>query len=1024
MPIDNSPPAPILLLRTLGAPTLHRLAADGQEALLLGAGKPLAVLTYLALAPRRAAGRDLLVDLLWANAEPERARQTLRQTLSQLRVLLGADALASRGHDVTLTWELTTDRDAYLGAIRSGDLGKAVDLYVGDFLASFAVPGGGGFERWAAEERDRLRASYLRALGLLVREQLERARPREAEPLARALRDADPFDQGSWRLLIEVLLSAGGFLEAAVEADAFERFLEAEECEAEPPSRAMLRRARHAPPQAPAAAADIAGDLIGREPEFARILDCWGAARRERAQVVQVIAPAGIGKTRLLSEVHRRFRATGIRAVRERAMWGERALPYAFAAALARALSTIPGGAAVSPASASALVALEPALSGAYRTGADPAIGEEALRRRAAALLELVRAVSDEQPIAVLLDDVHWADAASWQVLAGVLGRLGGERILVVVASRLPAGTSLAGALTLELSSLGAEQVDALLSSLATLHDAPWRHDVVAALHQATAGSPLLLLETLRLLREEGQLVINDGAWHCADSVAVLRTLQTGSALVRRVTQLDPRSRELALLLAVAGGALPDSDIVLACGGNAANVDVLLADLEQRGFVARTEGHWEVAHDQIGGALIEQASPEGLRAAHRLLGLALAGHEGLGTIDYQRVARHLVHGGEDVAVGRLFRRWRGAARGRGDYRSDRTLARELLADLATPERVRALLASRPLLHRAAFGRPRLAAGFVAGAIALWLGAGLAMAAARPYRLALVVPPITASQDLGLVPAPVVEVRDWRERLVSSATDTVHVAVVGGRALLRGATAVAAVNGRATFSDLLAPRVEQPMAVRFWARGILPVQVRIDPDDDASSSLRLVSAMLNGQQLGPSARRLDVAAGDSITGTVQFRYTSAWGAASVMLGAVPTWGDRRTDFVTVGPLVTPARDLVRHASLAILAPRRPGCYHLIFAFQAEGNMEQIASGTNWSVGHPVWGDGNDVAGWSNEQLAEANRAGAVRSWLLRRRARGTRAEEYWVPATVIDVAVHDGHSVHADPCAANGGSVSP
>ena len=86
---------------------------------------------------------------------------------------------------------------------------------------------------------------------------------------------------------------------------------------------------------------------------------------------------------------------------------------------------------------------------------------------------------------------------------------------------------------------------------------------------------------------------------------------------------------------------------------------------------------------------------------------------------------------------------------------------------------------------------------------------------------------------------------------------------------------------------------------------------------------------------------------------------------------------------------------------VVAPRRPGTYRLIFVFQAETTVDYILSGTNWTVGRPVWGDGNDVARWSREQLDAADRAGQV---VVRRLRPGGRWVENWFPATTVEVVV--------------------
>ena len=79
----------------------------------------------------------------------------------------------------------------------------------------------------------------------------------------------------------------------------------------------------------------LGGRRRGREREFAAILDAWSAARAGPARFVHVLGAAGLGKTRLLTDVHARLRATGARSIFVRANPGDRGVAYAFAADIA-----------------------------------------------------------------------------------------------------------------------------------------------------------------------------------------------------------------------------------------------------------------------------------------------------------------------------------------------------------------------------------------------------------------------------------------------------------------------------------------------------------------------------------------------------------------------------------------------------------------------------------------------------------------------------------------------------------------
>jgi len=180
-----------------------RLTTDsGTE--LLGPGKPLAFLIYLACSPRQTASREHLIDLLWSDLPAEKARHALRQTLWYLRQLL-PEGLRVSGSDVLLVTPLRLDRDEFLREAAADHLERAVTIYQHEFLNAFAVPGGLEFEHWAEIERQQLSAVFLRVVEQLCRRYLDAGRFAEAIALARRARDAAPASERTWRLLLEAL---------------------------------------------------------------------------------------------------------------------------------------------------------------------------------------------------------------------------------------------------------------------------------------------------------------------------------------------------------------------------------------------------------------------------------------------------------------------------------------------------------------------------------------------------------------------------------------------------------------------------------------------------------------------------------------------------------------------------------------------------------------------------------------------------------------------------------------------------
>ncbi len=738
-PTDPSLNSADLTLVTLGGAALLRTRGDGEPEVVLGPGKPLALLIYLAFSPHHTASREHLVDLIWADREPDSARHALRQAVWYIRQRLGDDAIETRDGDLVLALELPTDRDAFLYAVDNVRLDEAVRIYRGDFLPGFAVPGGLEFEHWVDAERYRLRLVFVRAAEALVRHLLTAAKQRDAQLLARRARDADRAHEAGWRLLIEAHLSADDRVAALVEADALEQFLQEEGRDPEPATRAIVQLARTPSrasttpaADAPTESAMLVGDLVGREREFAAVLDAWDATARG-GRHVHLSAPAGLGKTRLLMDVHARLRAMGARAVLIRANPGERDVPCATAGDLAAALAALPGAPGISPQSASVLVGLDPSLSSRFPGAASDTAGEaDALRRRTIALAELVEAVSEDARVAILVDDLHWADDASRRILRGVLPRLARRRVMVVTTGRpTPADTLASDGLshTIRLTPLSAADIAAFLSSITALPDQAWAREFPMVLRRASDGSPLLVLESLQLAMERGTILRTPAGWRCPDPERLFAELDEGSALRHRLEQIERSDRWILLILSVAGMPLALEQIATAASRDVESFETRLGALEQRGVLQRMGTHWMPAHDEIAAVAEEQASSDALRAARRAVGSMLAARSDREPNRMIRAARLLLEAGADSELNPLVMWWVQLRLRLGDRRPTAALVAELFGSDIPGERVRAIARALPWRYRIGLTTGgRIAAAVIVIAL---LGAGAAAALVRP-----------------------------------------------------------------------------------------------------------------------------------------------------------------------------------------------------------------------------------------------------------------------------------------------------
>lgn len=702
-------------LRTLGGAGLVITETDE---LCLGPGKPLAVLTYLALTPGRRASRDTLLDLCWADVDPERGRPALRQVLFHIRRVLGEAAIVG-AEELVLQVPLVCDRDRFLEAIARDALADAVELYAGPFLPSFGVPGGAAFEHWADLERDRLQSLFGRSAEMLVRRHLNASRWREARIVAERARTLLPDRESNWRLTLECALSAGDALAIAVEADSLERFLADTGKEGDPATRALLLHARRPTSPQPAAAApeSLRAELTGRGREFAALISAWqDDALRGRSRHLHVTAPAGVGKSRLLQEAAGRLRAMGGTVVSVAAAARDREIPYASLGDLAAALAALPGAAGVAPGSAAVLVALNPALTARFAVAPEFSRGEENLRRRIHAVLDLLQAVCEEHPVALLIDDVHWMDDVSFRAVQALSARLNELPCLVVTAARPSRQLTTDATMTIALAPLTLQETAELVSALGTLPvDAAWAAGVSERLHRASRGVPLLVLQSLRLAMDAGALVLASGTWLCPAPEQLEGLLGDGEAMRRRVAAVSPLEARVLRVLAVLGAAAPTADVAADAESDLMRVTAALHALEHLGLVHLTAGGWDTTHDEVARCALELASPSEVAALERRIGLRLVTTPTDDPHRERRGCRHLLHAGDTRHVGTAFRAFAQRARQRGDRRAFEALAEDLVGGDASPGVAAALARAIPWHWRfGLWSRGRQRAAVLAG----------------------------------------------------------------------------------------------------------------------------------------------------------------------------------------------------------------------------------------------------------------------------------------------------------------------
>jgi DNA-binding CsgD family transcriptional regulator len=409
--------------------------------------------------------------------------------------------------------------------------------------------------------------------------------------------------------------------------------------------------------------------LVGREGEVAVLCGELDRAAAGHFSCLLVSGEPGIGKTRLMAELLAKKGVIGLSA---RAYpLGDTASFGVWAEALERHLRHLPA-VEVEELCGGFLDDLAALLrSAAAARGSAPEHEPSRLRLLAGLTVVLANVAAQHRNVVVVLDDIHWADASSWEALQYLARNLGDARLLVVAAAR-PAelaehpvaakvlfGLEQEGLLTrLELRPLATEAVGDLAG--AVLGQSP-PSALVEWLDERSRGNALFTLGLLRALQEEG-----------ADLNAPrLRRLPEGLAdrVAERLVGLDEPARSTLEVLAALGRRVELDEIVGLSGRPLDRLAPILDGLVRARLVVDEERGpeitYEVAHPLVADAIYQGIGTARRRALHRLVARALlaAGRVGEAAPHFARSAGV----GDSEAVAALTDALR-QAEGRGAYR--------------------------------------------------------------------------------------------------------------------------------------------------------------------------------------------------------------------------------------------------------------------------------------------------------------------------------------------------------------------
>jgi class 3 adenylate cyclase/tetratricopeptide (TPR) repeat protein len=347
--------------------------------------------------------------------------------------------------------------------------------------------------------------------------------------------------------------------------------------------------------------------LVGRDDELAVLESALARALDGQAQVVGVVGEAGVGKSRLCEEFARSASERGVTVRRAAGLSHARAVPLLPILELLRdffGITETDGARAAREKIAGRLLLLDPSLSEELPVLFDflevpdpdrPAprlTGEARAKRIMEALHRVSRRRSEQEPLLLLVEDLHWFDPQSAAFLSDLIHLYPGTRTLVLANFRPEFSADWMRQSyyrQLPVAPLGPGAVGELLGNL--LGPDPSLAPLLPNVVERTGGNPFFVEELVRALVEDGTLDGAPGAYRLTRPLGDVRVPATVQAtLAARIDRLSEREKAALQVASVIGRTFSEPILAAVTAKGAENLTDVLRSLCAAEFLQERAG--------------------------------------------------------------------------------------------------------------------------------------------------------------------------------------------------------------------------------------------------------------------------------------------------------------------------------------------------------------------------------------------------------------------------------------------------